>query len=55
MWRRGLDQVICEIQKQYQCCDRRLLHLRKLYVDLFFDSTAECGQAPTPAKAIQVK
>jgi len=54
IWRRGLDQVVSEVRKQCQAPDRRLFHLKKLYVDLFFDSALDFGQAPTPARAIQV-
>uniref|UniRef100_A0A915IXH2 Ras-GEF domain-containing protein n=1 Tax=Romanomermis culicivorax TaxID=13658 RepID=A0A915IXH2_ROMCU len=50
-WKCGLSQVIRELKKQCQSIDRRLLWLKKLYLDLYFE--ADQGSAPAPAKAIQ--
>lgn len=50
-WRQGLEQVVRELKKQNACCDRRLLWLKKLYLDLYFDNDLCVG--PTPAAAIQ--
>lgn len=50
-WKTGLEQIVKELKKQLGCSDRRMLWLKRLYLDLYFDN--EICMGPTPAKAIQ--
>lgn len=50
-WKNGLEQVVKELKKQQSCSDRRLMWLKRLYLELYFDN--EIFMGPTPAKAIQ--